>query len=68
MLSDKQVKIVRGDSRKKTVDVKNIEPINNIQVIREKEDPISDSDDSDSSDLSELSEISKYKGNNKIFF
>ena len=66
MLSDKQVKVVRGDSRKKMVDVKNIEPINNIQVIREKEEPISDSDQesSESSDLSELSEISKYKGNN----
>ena len=64
MISDKQVKVIRGDSRKKMVDVKNIEPINNIQVIREKEEPISDSDDSESSDLSELSEISKYKGNN----
>ena len=66
MLSDKQVKIVRGDSRKKMVDVKNIEPINNIQVIREKEESISDSDQesSESSDLSEISEISKYKGNN----
>jgi len=66
MLSDKQVKVVRNDSRKKMVDVKNIEPINNIQVIREKEEPVSDSDDSsdESSELSELSEISKYKGNN----
>jgi hypothetical protein len=66
MLSDKQVKVLRNDSKKKMVDVKNIEPINNIQVIREKEEPISDSDDSDdeSSDLSELSELSKYKGNN----
>ena len=34
MISDKQVKVLRGDSRKKMVDVKNIEPINNIQVIR----------------------------------
>ena len=67
MLSDKQVKVVRNDSRKKMVDVKNIEPINNIQVIREKEEPVSDSDDSsdESSELSEISEISKYKGNNK---
>ena len=64
MLSDKKLKIVKNDSKKKIVDVRNIEPVNNIQIIKDHSDSdisssdISDSDDSDSD--SELSEISKY--------
>ena len=65
MLSDKQVKIFKNDSRKKVVDVKNIEPINNIQIIREKESDLSsESDSSESLSDSELSEISKYNEKN----
>ena len=53
-MADNLIKVINGDSKKKSVGVKNIEPISNIQIIR---------DASDSSSDSELSEISKYRGN-----
>jgi hypothetical protein len=46
------VKVITNDSRKKNIDLKNIEPISNIQIVRS---------EAGSSDLeSELSEISEY--------
>ena len=48
------VKVITNDSRKKKVDLKNIEPITNIKVVR------SDSGSSISDSESELSELSEY--------
>ena len=50
------IKISNNDSRKKSVNVKNVEPISNIQVIRDGSSSEESSDESSSD--SELSEIS----------
>jgi hypothetical protein len=65
-MSEKLVKVINGDSKRRTVDVKNIEPINNIKIVRESEDM--SFSDSESSDLSELSKYNepKKKPKNKI--
>ena len=55
------IRVSTNDSRKKKVDVKSIEPINNIQVIREKEPSDSESDDESDSELSDISEYTKPK-------
>jgi len=49
------IKVHRNDSRKKTVGVKNVEPISNIKIIRDEE---SYSDTSSSEDLSSVSDSS----------
>ena len=38
MLDNNQIKVINGDSKKKSVVVKNIEPISNIQIIRDQSD------------------------------
>jgi hypothetical protein len=48
------VKVITNDSRKKKIDLQNIEPITNIKVVR------SDSGSSISDSESELSELSEY--------
>ena len=63
MLDNNQIKVVNGDSKKKSVVVKNIEPISNIQIIRDQSDFGSSESESDSD--SELSEISKYNDSKK---
>ena len=48
------IKVHRNDSSKKTVGVKNIEPVSNIKIVRKEESDYSD----DSSELSMSSESS----------
>jgi hypothetical protein len=56
MFTDKHVKVFKNDSRKTKVGVKNVEPISNIEVVKDESDSDSVSSDSESA----LSEISKY--------
>jgi hypothetical protein len=49
------VKVIKNDSRKQKIDFKNIEPIANIEIVRE-----SDSESESESASTELSEISEY--------
>jgi len=65
-MSDKLVKVINGDSKRRSVDVKNIEPINNIQIVRESEDFSFSDSDSEESDISEIENYNKKKTNNTI--
>jgi hypothetical protein len=55
------IRVSTNDSRKKNIDFKSVEPINNIQVIRQKEPSDSESDDDSDSNLSDISEYNKPK-------
>lgn len=58
-MSDNNIKVLTNDSRKKTVDIRNIEPISNIEIIREEEDSDSVSSQSELSDISEYTKKKK---------
>jgi len=58
------VKVIKNDSRKKNVDFKNIEPISNIEIVRDSEPEDSDSESS-GSELSDISEYIKKKPSKK---
>jgi hypothetical protein len=55
------VKVITNDSRKKNVDLKNIEPITNIKIVRDKSESEGSSVSDSESELSELSEYIKPK-------
>uniref|UniRef100_A0A6C0I7S9 Uncharacterized protein n=1 Tax=viral metagenome TaxID=1070528 RepID=A0A6C0I7S9_9ZZZZ len=58
---EENIKVVTGDSRNRNVDVKNIEPITNIKVVRNNSPSVSSDSDSSDTELSEISEYIKKK-------
>lgn len=65
-MEQNNIKVITNDSTKKKVDLKNIEPITNIKIIRDKSDSESSISDSESSSLSDISEYIKPKKKNKV--
>jgi hypothetical protein len=47
MFTDKHVKVFKNDARKTKVGVKNVEPISNIEVVKDESDSDSISSDSE---------------------
>jgi hypothetical protein len=64
-MSEDFVKVHLNDSKKKSVEVKNVEPVSNIKIIRDREPSISSVSSDDSSSVSESSEESVKKKKTK---
>ena len=62
---DGNLKVISNDSRRKTVDFKNIEPISNIKIVRDSESEDSSISDSDLSDISEYTKKKPKKSHKK---